>query len=547
MDATKPHPLVKDTNAQLNVRLLASLTLIALPLHVLSALALFAVYGPHIMTGKVVLLSALATLLVYYLSRTRYVETAINLLIVELIALAVAMLYINQDSASAITAVLPIYAASMFRSQKRVIITAVITLVGCFAVSQLVPGNWSELMGVLTLLVITTIVILIRTNMLLRTEAQLRRRNQQLAESEARFRAAIDAGFGIFYLLKSVYDAAGGVEDFVVVDVNVRALDISHFSYEQMIGKPISPMLPEAFRQPLLDYCHQVVKTRLPIQNEVLMVREVWWELQIVPVGEDSIAVSAEDVTARKNAEARQIQLQVERERFRLLRKFVSDVSHDVMTPLSIINTSTYLAGKVTQRDEQELHLGRIEEQTVRLKEMFGEMLNHSRLDQLTPGDLEFKPIDLHELLRQVITTFEPMAHKKSQQLVFQPCDQPVWLAIDETRLRVALSNLVDNAIRYTDHAGTVFVSCLSETSMITIEVKDEGPGIPLSSLPYIFDEFYRVEEHRPQNAGTGLGLSISRKIVELHGGTIEARNRSSGGMSFRVHLPVRSPDSVRQ
>jgi signal transduction histidine kinase len=165
----------------------------------------------------------------------------------------------------------------------------------------------------------------------------------------------------------------------------------------------------------------------------------------------------------------------------------------------------------------------------------------------LTPYDLELKPVDMNDLLRQVIAMFEPMVQKKRQQLVFQATDRPALLVIDETRLKVALSNLVDNALRYTGHEGTVFVSCQSQQEAITIEVLDEGPGIPLNNLPYIFDGFYRVEEHRPQTAGSGLGLSISKKIVELHGGTIEARNRPAGGMSFRVHLPERGLESVQQ
>ncbi|MBE0691123.1 MAG: HAMP domain-containing histidine kinase [Anaerolineae bacterium] len=174
-------------------------------------------------------------------------------------------------------------------------------------------------------------------------------------------------------------------------------------------------------------------------------------------------------------------------------------------------------------------------------------MLNHSQLDQLTSYDLELKPVDMNDLLRQLIATFEPMAQQKRQQLVLHAINRPASLHIDETRLIVALSNLVDNALRYTGNDGTVVVSCQSQREMLTIEVMDEGPGIPLSSLPYIFDEFYRVEEHRPQTAGSGLGLSISKKIVELHGGTIEAQNRPAGGMSFRVHLPERGLESVQQ
>ncbi|MBE0690912.1 MAG: hypothetical protein IH587_12410, partial [Anaerolineae bacterium] len=93
--ATRPHPLVKDENAQLNVRLLAYVTLTVLPLHIFTALALFAVYGPMIRSGRLVLASLVVTLLVYFMSRTRYAEAAVNLFIFELLVLAIALLYIN--------------------------------------------------------------------------------------------------------------------------------------------------------------------------------------------------------------------------------------------------------------------------------------------------------------------------------------------------------------------------------------------------------------------------------------------------------------------
>ena len=332
-------------------------------------------------------------------------------------------------------------------------------------------------------------------------------------------------------------DPAGEVEDFIIVDSNARALAQTHLTYEEMIGKRMSLLVPDSHQRDLFVQCRGVLERRKSLLSETLMNQDKWWEFQIVPVG-DGVAVSANDISERKNAERHQIQLQMEQERFTILRKFISDVSHDLMTPLSIINTNAYLARRAAQRGGQEVHLDRIEEQVMRLREMINDMLNQSRLDQLTQNDLKFETVDMNDLLRQLITAFEPMAHKKLQKLVLQSCEQPAVLSIDETRLKVALSNLVDNALRYTLDNGTVVVSCQDEHQQIAIEVNDDGPGIPPESVRHVFDSFYRVEQHRPQNAGTGLGLPITKKIVELHGGTVEARNRPNGGMSFCVRLP---------
>lgn len=535
--ATNPHPLVEAEASQLNARILAYLTLIILPLHILTALALFAAYGPLIRSGRLVLASLLVTLFIYLLSRTRFVETAVNLFITELLVLAIALLYINADAYSAVTALLPIYIASMFRSVRRLTITAIIAIGSVFALSQLIPGNWVELFGVLTLLIITTIVIIVRSNLQWQAESELRRRNEQLTESEARFRAAIDAGLSIFLLLRTEHTSRGLSQDIIIVDANLRATELFQIAYDELIGKSILHLLPESYRQHFVPLFQQVREGGIPILNEIVMIQNVWLEYQIIPVG-GGIALSAEDISERKKIERTQMELTLEHERLAMLHNFINDVSHDLRTPLSIINTNAYLAGKTQHDDQQVVRLQEIQNQVSHLDSMIDDMLNHSQLNLLTNEDLERNLVDLNDLLQDLIKTFKPMAQQKNQQLVFQASDQPARLSIDKTRLKVAISNIIDNALRYTQDSGTVVVSCQASHTGVTIVITDDGPGISLESLPHIVESFYRAEAHRPQNAGAGLGLSITNKIVKLHGGTIEAQNRPTGGMSFRVFLP---------
>jgi two-component system phosphate regulon sensor histidine kinase PhoR len=110
---------------------------------------------------------------------------------------------------------------------------------------------------------------------------------------------------------------------------------------------------------------------------------------------------------------------------------------------------------------------------------------------------------------------------------------------VDVRKLILAVSNLVDNAVKYGKEGGRVTLSGKVEGGACTLEVADDGPGIPPEELPRIFERFYRVDKGRSREmGGTGLGLSIARHIVESHGGSIRAESRLGVGTRFIIHLP---------
>jgi two-component system phosphate regulon sensor histidine kinase PhoR len=116
-------------------------------------------------------------------------------------------------------------------------------------------------------------------------------------------------------------------------------------------------------------------------------------------------------------------------------------------------------------------------------------------------------------------------------------------LRADLRKLTLALSNLVDNAIKYGKEGGRVTLTGNVTEGACTLEVADDGPGIPTEELPRIFERFYRVDKGRSREmGGTGLGLSIARHIVESHGGTIRAESRIGVGTRFVIRLPAGTP-----
>jgi C4-dicarboxylate-specific signal transduction histidine kinase len=533
--ATRPHPRVTDEVLREKARLLATVTLALVPLHLLVALVLYGVYGPAIWSWRVALLGAAMMAGLYVLSRRQRVILAVNLFIMGAALLALLVVYVNADSFSTVTALLPIYFASMFRSRLRLILTAVVTLALVFIMPGLLPGDWTNFYGTFLLLVFTTVMIAIRAHFQWEAEAKLRQRSRELAESEARFRGAIDASISMFFLLKAARGADGQIEDFILVDVNAQVLKRYQRAYAELVNQPVSKVIPAVYQDELFTECKRVVETGTPAFKEVQSANR-WWQYEAVPMG-DGAAVIGFDITTRKEAEQRRVELEIERERVSILQRFIQDMSHDLLTPLSIINSSSYLLGKAEAPDQRERHLRQINQQVERLKGMFDDMLAQSRLDSLSAHDLQRAPADLNPLLAKLVESFAEAAAARSQSLAFQPHHEAAVVLVDARLMEIALGNLIDNGLKYTPERGIIHVWCQGGVQEIEVVVDDSGGGIPEDELPLIFERFYRVEAHRPLTAGMGLGLSISRKIIELHGGRIAAENRREGGMRFRVSL----------
>ena len=149
------------------------------------------------------------------------------------------------------------------------------------------------------------------------------------------------------------------------------------------------------------------------------------------------------------------------------------------------------------------------------------------------------EPVDLAALAFEAGEMFAPLAEEKGVQLVTDIC-VPVTVAGDRSRLGQLVTNLLDNAIRFTDSGGTVTLQVDGVADRAILRVSDTGFGIPAVHLPHIFERFYQEDAARSAG-GFGLGLSICRWIVKAHGGTIEARNGEVKGAEFRVVLPLRS------
>jgi two-component system phosphate regulon sensor histidine kinase PhoR len=218
----------------------------------------------------------------------------------------------------------------------------------------------------------------------------------------------------------------------------------------------------------------------------------------------------------------------------------VANVSHELKTPLTSIlgYAETLLDGGLDDVDHRQAFVETISAQATRLKAIVEDLLVLSELER-PDAALVLAPVDLARLALAVTEALVPRARKDGLALECHVPEAPVNVSGERMRLEQLLFNLLDNALKYTAQGG-VTVRVRRDRNAAELTVEDTGAGIPEAALARIFERFYRVDAARSSEvAGTGLGLSIVRHIVELHHGSVEARNRPGGGAVFAVRLPL--------
>ncbi len=222
----------------------------------------------------------------------------------------------------------------------------------------------------------------------------------------------------------------------------------------------------------------------------------------------------------------------------RLKSKFVSDVSHELRTPIT--NLSMYLDLLEHGREERRTHyLGVLRKEVRRLHQLIEDILDLSRLETSWERGVHFTPVDLNQIVEQVVAAHKPRAEAAGLTLKFSPDPESSLLMGVQNQLIQVATNLLSNAINYTEN-GWVQVKLYRENGQMCLQVEDSGLGIGPADLPHLFDRFYRGQRvGQLKIPGTGLGLSIVKEIVDLHGGQVDVVSEPGAGSSFYVWLPL--------
>ena len=220
-------------------------------------------------------------------------------------------------------------------------------------------------------------------------------------------------------------------------------------------------------------------------------------------------------------------------------RRFVSDASHELKTPLASIRL---LTDSILQADHMDGETARefltdIGDEAERLTRITEKLLTLTRLD--TAHEIHRAPVDVKTVVERVEHMLSPLARAANVSLEMSLQPGCVILATEDDLYQVAF-NLMENAVKYNLPGGTVTVTLKRTAEQVILLVEDTGVGIPEDDLPKIFDRFYRVDKARSRAAGgTGLGLSIVRDTVRQHNGSVDARRREQGGTCFTVTFPL--------
>jgi len=289
---------------------------------------------------------------------------------------------------------------------------------------------------------------------------------------------------------------------------------------------------------------HSLVAVPLIIRGEVVGVLEALNKKDDAHYTEEDLTIletlgalaaqAMQSMNLTRKLSASSVQLS---ELERLKSDFIAITSHELRTPLGLIlGHAIFLREQAGSQFDEQIDV--IIRNATRLKEI---VENLSDVDSFQNGSARVKGdrVSMAKIAEDVVALFQPEAEQKNIILKLEPVDQPFYLHADQVKITIALSNLVKNAIQYTETGGIVIVKVEEDSGYVKVSVKDNGIGIPARELPRVFERFYQVETHLSRRyGGMGLGLSVAKAMIELHGGRIWAESEGKGS-TFTFLLPV--------
>jgi signal transduction histidine kinase len=222
-------------------------------------------------------------------------------------------------------------------------------------------------------------------------------------------------------------------------------------------------------------------------------------------------------------------------------QEFVSNVSHELKTPLTSMKV---LADSLNGQENVPVELYRefmadIGDEIDRETKIINSLLSLVKMDKAA-ASLNIASVNMNELIELILKRLRPIAEKQQVEVVLESF-RPVTAEVDEVKISLAITNLVENGIKYNEPGGWVHVSLNADHQYCYLKVEDSGMGIPQESLDHIFERFYRVDKsHSREIGGTGLGLAITRSAVVMHKGAIKVHSVEGQGTTFDVRIPLK-------
>ncbi len=328
--------------------------------------------------------------------------------------------------------------------------------------------------------------------------------------------------------LEAVFDASSDGMVALSADTTVRFLNPAAV---QVFEKPMSESVGRSFIETARDYeldalVRRVIADRTHGETSVVTFgpRRMPLRAAALPIsdgGDWAVLLTLTDLTEVQRVD-------------QVRRDFLSNVSHELRTPLAAIRALVETLDDGVDEEDAPEFLGRIHQQVERLTSLVNELLDLSRIES-GAINLDPEPVEVAALVAEAASLLRTRTEPLGVGVVFE--GEPLTVEADRPSLLRVVSNLLDNAAKWSPQGGTIHVGCEDEGELVAIQVRDEGPGIPEQDLPRVFERFYKGEASRA-TSGVGLGLAIVKHLVRAHGGTATVESRPGEGASFTVRLP---------
>lgn len=365
---------------------------------------------------------------------------------------------------------------------------------------------------------------------------------KQLQESERRFREIFEQTFQAMGLL---------TPEGMLLEINQTAFEIYGLKPEDVVGVPMWELKTWNYSQESQEWLKVAIANAANgqfVRHEIQMQKAggamVWLDFSLKPLKDERgnvvmLIAEGRNISERKQAEAEILKtLEQEQELNHLKTNFVSMVSHEFRTPMTIIQTSTQMLQNYNDKltsEQKKKHFDRIQTVLSNFLHLLDEVL---LLGKTEGGGLQYKPtsLDLENFCRELTETLQFSTGSK-HKIFFIPRGECQQVDMDEVLLHHILTNLLCNAIKYSPQGGNIWLDLICQDGIATFQVRDEGIGIPLKDQQRLFQAFQRCS-NVGQIRGTGLGLSIVKRCVDLQRGQIKVESEEGAGTTFTVTLP---------
>ncbi len=375
--------------------------------------------------------------------------------------------------------------------------------------------------------------------------------NERLRISEERYRTLFDSIDEGFCLIDVLFDDAGVPFDFLFLEVNPAFGKQS--GLVDPVGKRMSELVPDSEAHWFSAFGN-VALTGQPIRlNNEAKALGRWLDVyaaRLGGAGSRTVALLFNDITDRKRANDDLRTLADElAESDRRKTEFLATLAHELRNPLAPLASGLQVM-KLSATDPVVVERTRsmMERQVNHMVHLVDDLLDIARI---TTGKVELKPerVDLQTIIASAVETSMPLIEAGRHELVVDVPDEVMLLEVDLTRVAQVVSNLLNNAAKYTPARGRIGLAVYREGNEVVIAISDTGIGIPPAAMPTVFEMFTQVGRNMERaQGGLGIGLSLVRRLIELHGGTVSAASEGVGrGSTFTVRLPLLAGAPVSQ